>query len=107
MNNVTKVDQAIRINVVGGGLMVAIVAVSIALVASGLVSFGPRVVVWLVLGIVTASLTLWTARSMRQDRDDPAGTERRFEETATRLAAAVIVLGLASVAGLIIWALFG
>jgi cadmium resistance protein CadD (predicted permease) len=99
MNDTAKIDRAIRIDLIAGGLMLAIVAVSIAFVATGVAPMGPRMVVWLVFGVVPALLTLWTARSMRQDRDDPAGIERRFEETATRLGAAVIVLGLASVAG--------
>jgi hypothetical protein len=42
---------------------------------------------------------------MQQDRNDPAGIERRYETTATRLGAAVIVLGLAGVAGVIVWGL--
>ena len=106
MNDTARIDRAIRINLIAGGLMLALVAVLIALVATGLVSFGPRVIVSL-FGLVPAGLTLWTARSMQQDRDDPAGIERRFGETATRLAAAVIVLGLASIAGLVVWGLFG
>ena len=107
MNDTARIDRAIRINVIAGGLMLALVAVLIVLVATGLVSFGPRVIVSLVFGVVPAGLTLWTARSMQQDRDDPAGIERRFEQTATRLGAAVIVLGLATVAGLIAWGLMG
>jgi len=107
MNDTARLDRAIRINLIAGGLMLALVAVLIALVATDLVSFGPRVIVSLVFGLVPAGLTLWTARSLQQDRDDPAGIERRFGETATRLAAAVIVLGLASIAGLIVWGLFG
>ena len=105
MTDTTRIDRAIRLNVIAGGLMLVIVAVLIALVAAGFVSFGPRVVVWLVFGVVPAGLTLWTARSMQQDRNDPAGMERRYETTATRLGAAVIVLGLAGVAGVIVWGL--
>jgi hypothetical protein len=107
MNDTARIDRAIQMNVIAGGLMLALVAVLIVLVATGLVSFGPRVIVSLVFGVVPAGLTLWTARSMQQDRDDPAGVERRFEETATRLGAAVIVLGLAAVLGVIAWGLFG
>ena len=107
MNDTARIDRAIRINLIAGGLMLAIVAVSLVFVATGLVPIGPRVVVWLIFGGVPAMLTLWTARSMRQDRDDPAGIERRFEETATKLGAAVIVLGLAAVVGLIAWGLLG
>ena len=106
-NDVAKINRAIRINEIAGGLMLAVTAVSIVLVVSGIVSFGPRVVLWLVFGLVPAVLTLWTARSIRRDRDDPAGIERRFEVTATRLGAAVIVIGLAVVIGVIVWGLMG
>ncbi|HEU5202961.1 MAG TPA: hypothetical protein VFU17_01555 [Candidatus Limnocylindrales bacterium] len=105
MNEIANIDRAIRLNLIAGGLMLAVVAALIALVAAGFVSFGPRVVVWLVFGVVPAGLTLWTARSMHQDRNDPAGIDRRYEITATRLGAAVIVLGLAAVAGAIVWGL--
>jgi hypothetical protein len=105
MNDAARIDRAIRLNLIAGGLMLALVAVLIALVATGLVSFGPRVVVWLAFGVVPAGLTLWTARSMQQDRDDPAGVERRFEAAATTLGAAVIVVSVAGVIGLIAWGL--
>ena len=105
MTDTARIDRAIRINLVASGLMLVLVGVSMVLVVTGLVSMGPRVVVWLVFGLVSALLTLWTARSMWQDRNDPAGIERRYEITATRLGAAVIVLGLAGVAGLIVWGL--
>ena len=105
MNDTAKIDRAIRLNVIGGGLMLGIAAVSTVLIASGLVSFGPRAVVWIALTAVSASLSLWTARSMRQDRDDPAGIERRYESGATALGAAVIVVSVVAVVGLIAWGL--
>jgi hypothetical protein len=106
-HHISKVNRAIQLNLIAGGLMLASIAVSVPLIASGLLSWGPRAAVWLVFGVVTASLSLWTARSMQQDRDDPAGVERRFETAANALGAAVIILGLASVAGLIAWGLIG
>jgi hypothetical protein len=42
---------------------------------------------------------------MRQDRDDPAGIERRYESGATTLGAAVIVVSVVAVVGLIAWGL--
>jgi hypothetical protein len=105
-HHISKVNRAIQLNLIAGGLMLASIAVSVPLIASGLVSWGPRAAVWLV-GVVTASLSLWTARSLQQDRDDPAGVERRFETAANALGAAVIILGLASVVGLIARGLIG
>jgi hypothetical protein len=105
MNESAKIDRAIRLNMIGGGVMLALVAVSSVLIATGLVPIGPRAVIWLIFGVVTASLTLLTARSMRQDRDDPAGISRRYEAAASTLGAAVVVIGLAAVVGLIVWGL--
>lgn len=102
-----RVDRVIWLNVIGGLLMLAIVAVSVALLATNLVPVGPRSVVWLAFGVVSASLTLWTARSMKQDLDDPAGIDRRYEAMAMRLGAGVVVLGLAAVIGVIAWGLVG
>jgi hypothetical protein len=44
---------------------------------------------------------------MKQDLDDPAGIDRRYEAMAMRLGAGVVVLGLAAVIGVIAWGLFG
>ena len=103
MNDTAKLDRAIRINVIGGSLMVGSAALAAVLIASGLLSVGSLTVASVALTAVSGSLLLWTARTMRQDRDDPAGIERRYESDARILGSAVIAVGLAVVVGLIAW----
>jgi hypothetical protein len=62
MNNTAKIDRAIRLNVIGGGLMLGIAAVSTVLTASGLVSFGPRAVGWIALTAVCVAFALDRAK---------------------------------------------
>ena len=72
---------------------------------TGLLPWKPTTAVWLVFGAGGASLAFLTARSLRQDRDDPAGVERRFQAQANALGAAVVVVGLVAVVGLIVFGL--
>lgn len=107
MNETTRLDRAIRINVVGGSLMIGTAVLAAVLIASGLVSVGSLTVVSVAFAAVTGLLLLWMARSMRRDRDDPAGIERRYESEASTVGAAVIVVGLVVVLGLIVRGLVG
>ena len=107
MNDTAKIDRAIRINTIGAGVWVVLVALRLGLSAAGLLPWDLGTVVWLTFGVGAAAVALQSARSLGQDRDDPAGIERRFEAQANVLGAGVIVIGLAAVIGLIAWGLAG
>jgi hypothetical protein len=107
MNDTARIDRAIRLNIIAGAAQLALVAVLLMLVVTGVAHWEPRVTVYLVSGVLLGSLAFLTARSIRQDRDDPAGAERRFEGTANAFGAAVIVVSVVGVVGLIAWGMFG
>jgi heme/copper-type cytochrome/quinol oxidase subunit 4 len=104
MNDSAKLDRAIRFSLVGGMALLAIAAVEVALIAAGIVPWEARTAILLAFGVVSASLALLTVRQMRQDRNDPAGIEQRYESQAEILGAAVVVVGVVAVVALIAWA---
>jgi hypothetical protein len=88
--------------------MLALVALSVILVGAGALQWSARMAIPLGIGAVSGSLALLTAWSLRRDRDDPAGIERRERrlEAATIVwAAALLLVGLLAVAGIILWGL--
>ena len=105
MDDKAKLARVIRINVTGGALFLAAAAVTVALVAAGVLAMDTQVVVSLVFGFVMAGLAFLTARSLRQDRDDPTGIERRFQSQAISWSAALLAVGLVAVVGVIAWGL--
>ena len=105
MNDAAKLTRAIRINVIGGTLILALAALTLVLVAAGILPMGTQVVVSLVFGFVIAGLAFLTAGSLRQDRDDPAGIERRFQSQAVSFSAVLLAVGLVAVVGVIAWGL--
>ena len=107
MDDAAKIDRAFRLTLIAGVVQFALVILLVLLVAIGVMPWEPRSTIYLISGVLLGSLSLVTARSIHQDRNDPAGIERRFQETATRLGAAVIVLSVVVVAGLIVWGLAG
>jgi hypothetical protein len=105
MNDTAKLTRAIRVNVIGGTLILAFAALTVVMVAAGILPMDTQVVVSLVFGFVIAGLAFLTARSLRQDRDDPAGIERRFQSQAVSWSAGLLAVGLVAVVGVIAWGL--
>jgi hypothetical protein len=105
MNDAANLTRAIRINVIGGALFLGLIALTLVLAAAGVLPFDTRLVLALVFGIVMAGLMLLTARSLRQDRDDPAGIERRFQSQSVSWSAGLLAAGLFVVVAIIAWGL--
>lgn len=88
--------------------MLAIVGLALALVLVGVVPWETRMVMPLAMGTASGSLALLIAWALRRDRDDPAGIERRERrlEAATVIwGAALLLVALLAVAGIIVWGL--
>jgi hypothetical protein len=105
MNDTAKLTRAIRINMIGGALILAAAALTLVLVAAGILPMDARVAVSIVFGFVITGLAFLTARGLRLDRDDPAGMERRFQRQAVSWSAGLLVVGLVAVVGVIAWGL--
>jgi hypothetical protein len=105
MNDTAKLTRAVRINVIGGTVFLGVAALTFVLVVAGVLPLGTQLVVLLVFGFVMAGLMFLTARSLRQDREDPAGIERRFQSQAVSWSAALLAVGLVAVIGVIAWGL--
>lgn len=105
MNDIAKVTRAIRVNVIGGTLILGAAGLTAALVVAGILPMDTQVVVSLVFGSVTGGLAFLTARELRQDRDDPTGVERRFQSRAVAWSAGLLAVGLVAVVGVIAWGL--
>jgi hypothetical protein len=105
MNGTAKVTRAIRVNVIGGTLILAAAGLTAALVVAGILPMDTQVVVSLVFGCVIGGLAFLTARELRQDRDDPTGAERRFQSRAVAWSAGLLAVGLVAVVGVIAWGL--
>lgn len=103
MNDTAKLARAIRVNVVGGVLFLGLVAVTLVLIVAGVLPLDTQLVVSLAFGFVMAGLMFLTARSLRQDRDDPAGVERRFQSQAVSWSAGLLAVGLVAIIGVIAW----
>jgi hypothetical protein len=108
MNDTAKINRAIRFNVAAGVVMLACVVLALILVGAGAFQWDAHMAVSLGMGTVSGSLALLIAWSLRRDRDDPAGIERRLHrlEAATVVwGAALLLVGLVAVAGIIVWGL--
>lgn len=105
MDDRARLTRAIRVNVIGGMVILAAVAITLVLVVAGLLPVDTALVVSLVFGVVIAGLALLTARSLRQDRDDPAGVERRFESQAPSWSAGLLAVGLVAIVAIVAWGL--
>ena len=105
MNDAAKLTRAIRINVIGGTAFIGLAALTLVLVAAGVLPLNTRLVVLLAFGFVMAGIMFLTARSLREDRDDPAGIEGRFQSHSVRWAAGLLAVGLVAVVGVIAWGL--
>ena len=86
MNETARIDRALRLTLIAGVVQFALVILLVLLVATGVMPWEPRSTIYLISGVVLGSLSLVTARNIYQDRNDPAGIERRFQETGTRWA---------------------
>lgn len=105
MDDTAKLTRAIRINLIGGALLLAAAALTITLAAAGILEMDTQLVLSLVFGLVMAGLAFLTARELRLDRDDRAGINRRFESRAVAWSAGLLVIGLLAVVGVIVWGL--
>lgn len=105
MNDKANLTRAIRINAIGGTVFLGVGVLTLGLVAVGVLPVDTQLVVALVFGFVMAGLMFLTARSLRQDRDDPAGIERRFQSQAVAWSAGLLAVGLVAVVGVIGWGL--
>jgi hypothetical protein len=108
MNDSTKMTRAIRANTVGGAALLMIAAVEIVLVLAGAVSWEAGMALPLGSAAVSGVFALLIAWTLRKDRDDPDGIERREQ----RLEAGVVVWGgllvvvaLVLVVAIILWGL--
>jgi type IV secretory pathway VirB2 component (pilin) len=104
MNDTATLDRLIRLSLVGGGLLLGSAVVVIALIVAGIVPLEGRMPILLAFSVVSGSLALLSARQTRQDRDDPAGIEQRYQSQAEVLGAAVVVVGFVAIVGMIAWA---
>lgn len=102
-----KAVRAIRFNRIGARVTLALVALYALLMLVGALPFDARSGLNLVLGIGLAALKLLTAQSAQKDLDDPAGIETRFQRGAVTMSAALLVVGFATVVGIIAWGLLG
>jgi uncharacterized membrane protein len=108
MNDTAKLTRAIRLNAAAGVVMFASVALGLILVGVGAFQWDAHTAVSIGMGTVSGSLALLVAWGMRLDRDDPAGIERRerrLESAAVVWGAAILLVGLVAVVGLIVWGL--
>jgi hypothetical protein len=108
MNDTAKITRAIRINAVAGVVMFAFVALALIPVAASAFQWDAHTAVSLGIGTVSGSLALLLVWSLRRDRDDPAGIERRerrLESATVVWGAAILLVGLVAVLVLIVWAL--
>ncbi len=108
MNDTAKITRAIRLNTAAGVLMLATVGLSLVLVLVGAIQWEARMALGLGMGAMTGSFALLTAWGLRLDRDDPAGIERRvrrLEAGAVVWGAALLLVALLAVAGIIAWGL--
>jgi len=105
LNDTANLTRAIRINGIGGTVFLGVAALTLVLVAAGVLPLNTQLVVLLVFSLVMAGILFLTARSLRQDRDDPAGIERRFQSQAVSWSAGLLAVGLVAVVGVIAWGL--
>jgi hypothetical protein len=108
MDDTAKLDRAIRLNVVSAIVMLSGGALGVALLAAGVLPSDGGSVPWMGFAGVIGLLQALTAWSLRRDRDDPAGIERRFGKLASAAVvwAAVLLLAAALlVVGIIAWGL--
>ena len=103
MDTRAKLTRAARINVIAGSLSLAASAVMLGLVAVGLRPMDTGLAVSLVFASVIAALAFLSARGLWQDRDDPAGIERRFRSQAVAWSAGLLLFGLLVVVVVIVW----
>jgi hypothetical protein len=103
MNDDAKFASIIRINTIAGSVILGLVVLTGLLMLAGVLPSDGSAIVRLVFGLVLASLMFLTVRSARQDRADPAGIERRFQQGAVAWSAFLIVAGIAAVVGIIVW----
>ncbi len=103
MTDAAKLTRAIRINIIGGTVILAVSVFTVVLVAVGILPLDTQAVVVITVGFVFAGLSFVTARSLPQDRDDPAGIERRFQSGALLWSAGLLAVGLVAVVSVIAW----
>ena len=102
MTDDAKFGMVIRINTIGGIVLLGMVAMTVGLLLVGALPWDARAIVGLVFGLVLASLAFLTARSAKQDRADPAGVESRFETGALAWSAVLLGTGLVVVVGIVV-----
>jgi hypothetical protein len=108
VNDTAKITRAIRLNTVAGVAMLASVALAIGLVLVGAFQWDAGMTLPLGMAAMSGSFALLIAWSMRKDRDDPAGIERRDRRLAAAFVvwgAALLVVATVAVAGIIAWGL--
>lgn len=88
--------------------MLSGVALFLGLVLVGLFQWEAGMLLPVGIGAASGILALLVAWSMRRDRDDPAGIERRerrLEAASVVWGAALLLAAVAAVAGIIAWGL--
>jgi hypothetical protein len=105
MNDAARFAWVIRINKIGGGAMLGLVALCGWLVLIGALPADGSFVVRVVFGLVLALIMFRTAYLARRERDDPSGADRRFQQEALTMSAIVVLVSFAVVVGLIAWGL--
>lgn len=107
MTDDAKLATVIRINFIGGSVMLAAIGVTAILIWIGALPWDAGMMVRLAFfGLVPTALAFVTAWAARRDLADPAGRERRYQQSAAVIGASVIVVGLAVVLGLIVWGIW-
>lgn len=106
MDDDAALTRVVRINVIAGSVLVALLVLTAVLVLLGAlpwdIGLATRVGIF---GIVPATLAFVTAWAAHRDVIDPSGRERRYQQGAVAVAAGVIVLGIVAVAGTVVWGL--
>jgi hypothetical protein len=105
LDDTAKVNRAIRVNTIAGMVMLAFVALGVLfrLATGDSTPSAVQIGMFTVVGL----LQLLGARSLRRDRDDPAGIERRSrhaESVALTLAGGVPLLGLLAIVVILVFA---
>lgn len=108
MNDDAKLVRVIRINAIGGSVMLGLLVLTGVLIVAGALPWDYGTAVQLgLLGLLPTALAFLIVWSARRDLVDPAGRERRYQQAALAFGAGVIVVGLLVVVGVIAWGLAG
>jgi hypothetical protein len=105
MDDHARIARFMRINEIAGAAILGFVGLTAALIVLGALPWDGRAAANLVFGLVLSALMFLTARSAKQDLEDPAGIERRFLSGSMAWSAVLLGAGLVAVIGIIVWGL--